>query len=96
MVSRGYKMTNIDLYKSYATQFRVNPENNHEIIPPFVVLDGLGSNVAESIVNAREQRDFLSKEDLMNRTQLSQTLCKKLSDMGVLNGLDDSNQMSLF
>ena len=96
MVSRGYKMTNIDLYKSDAKQFRVNPDNNHEIIPPFVVLDGLGENVAESIVAARNDREFLSKEDLMNRTQLSQTLCKKLSDMGVLNGLDDSNQMSLF
>ena len=96
MVSRGYKMTNIDLYQSDAKQFRVNPDNNHEIIPPFVVLDGLGENVAESIVAARNDREFLSKEDLMNRTQLSQTLCKKLSDMGVLNGLDDSNQMSLF
>ena len=96
MVSRGYKMLNIDLYKSEAKQFKVNPDNNHEIYPPFIVLDGLGENVAESIVEARKQRDFLSKEDLMNRTQLSQTLCKKLTDMGVLNGLDDSNQMSLF
>ena len=96
MVSRGYKMTNIDLYKSLATEFRVNPDNNHEIIPPFKVLDGLGDNVAESIVTARENGNFLSKEDLMNRTQLSTTLCKKLSEMGVLNGLDDSNQISLF
>ena len=96
MVSRGYKMTNIDLYKSLATEFRVNPDNNHEIIPPFKVLDGLGDNVAESIVEARNERPFMSKEDLMNRTQLSTTLCKKLEDLGVLNGLDDSNQISLF
>ena len=96
MVSRGYKMTNIDLYKSLATEFRVNPDNNHEIIPPFKVLDGLGDNVAVSIIEAREQRPFLSKEDLMDRTQLSQTLVKKLSDLGVLKGLDDSNQVSLF
>ena len=32
----------------------------------------------------------------MERTQLSQTLLKKLDDLGVLKGLDDSNQMSLF
>ena len=96
MASRGYKMTNIDLYKSLATEFRVNPDNNHEIIPPFKVLDGLGDNVAQSIVDAREQREFMSKEDLMNRTQISSTLCKKLEQLGVLNGLDDSNQISLF
>ena len=96
MVSRGYKMTNIDLYRSLATEFCVNPDNNHEIIPPFKVLDGLGDNVAESIVEARKEREFLSKEDLMNRTLLSNTLCKKLDNLGVLKGLDDSNQMSLF
>lgn len=96
MVSRGYRMLNIDLYKSLATEFRVNPDNNHEIIPPFKVLDGLGDNVAESIVAAREERDFLSKEDLAERTQLSNTLIRKLDDLGVLKGLDDSNQMSLF
>ena len=89
-------MLNIDLYKSLATEFRVNPDNNHEIIPPFMVLDGLGDNVAESIVKAREERPFLSKEDLAERTQLSNTLIKKLDDLGVLDGLDDSNQMSLF
>ena len=89
-------MTNIDLYKSLATEFRVNPDDHHEIIPPFKVLDGLGDNVAISIVEAREKGAFLSKEDLMDRTQLSTTLCKKLGDLGVLEGLDESNQMSLF
>ena len=96
MVSRGYHMTSIDLYKSLATEFRVNPENDHEIIPPFKVIDGLGENVAESIVSAREEREFLSKEDLMERTQLSNTLLKKLNDIGALKGLDETNQVSLF
>ena len=96
MVSRGYHMTNIDLYKSYATEFRVNPDNDHEIIPPFAVIDGLGGNVAESIVEARKERPFLSKEDLSDRTQLSNTLIKRLSDLHVLDELDESNQVSLF
>ncbi|MDO4198123.1 MAG: PolC-type DNA polymerase III [Erysipelotrichaceae bacterium] len=96
MASRGYRIINIDLYRSLATQFRVNPDNNHEIIPPFAVLDGLGGNVAESIVEARKNGEFLSKEDLMDRTQLSQTLVKKLNDLGVLKGMEESNQISLF
>ena len=96
MVSRGYRLLNIDLYRSLATEFLVNPDNNHEIIPPFAVLDGLGGNVAESIVEARKDRPFLSKEDLVDRTQLSTTLLKKLDELGVTKGLDESNQMSLF
>ena len=96
MVSRGYKMLNIDLNNSLATEFRVNPNNNHEIYPPFKVLDGLGDNVAISIEEARKERPFMSKEDLMRRTQISQTLLKKLDDLGALKGLDDSDQMSLF
>ena len=38
----------------------------------------------------------LSKEDLEKRTQLSGTLIKKLDAMGVLEGLQDLNQLSLF
>ena len=96
MVSRGYKMTNIDLNRSLATEFRVDPENRRQIIPPFKILDGLGDNVAESIVSAREEREFLSKEDLLDRTLLSQTLIKKLDALGVLHTLDETNQMTLF
>ena len=96
MASRGYKITNVDLNKSLAKQFTVNPDNPKEIIPSFMVIDGLGENVAESIVNARNERPFMSKEDLANRTGLSGTLLKKLEDLGALNGLDESNQVSLF
>jgi len=96
MLSRGYRLTNIDLYSSEATKFIVNPNNEKEIIPPFIVLDGLGANVAESIVSARKESKFLSKEDLLERTLLSNTLLKRLSELGILNDLDDTNQMSLF
>ena len=96
MTSRGYRVTNIDIEKSLATEFKVNPDNHHEIIPPFSILDGLGDNVAVSIVKAREERPFLSKEDVMRRTQVSKTLIKDLEKVGALGDLDDSEQMSLF
>lgn len=96
MVSRGYRLTNIDIERSLATEFLVNPDDRHEIIPPFKVLDGLGDNVAESIVKARENNAFISKEDLMNRTQLSYTLLKKMEELHILDSLDDENQMTLF
>ena len=96
MASRGYRLANIDINRSLAKEFLVNPEDDHEIIPPFIVLDGLGENVAESIVKARKENAFISKEDLMNRTQLSYTLLKKMDELNILKDLDEENQMTLF
>ena len=96
MASRGYRMSNIDLNRSMAKEFIVDPDDNHCLIPPFRIIAGLGDNVAESIVAARNSQPFLSKEDLLARTQLSSTLIKKLDDLGALKGLDDTNQMTLF
>ncbi len=96
MQARGYRIGNLDLNLSLATEFRVLQEDLHTIIPPFTVVDGLGASVAKTIVEAREKGSFLSKQDLMERTQLSATLVKKLDVLGVLQGLQEENQMSLF
>lgn len=96
LVARGYKIGNIDLYQSSANEFKVSKDSQKIIIPPFSTIDGLGENVAKSIVEAREAGAFLSKQDLQNRTQCSKTLIKKLEILGVLNDLQEENQMSLF
>ena len=96
MVCRGYRFGKIDLNLSKATEFSVLPEDLKTIIPPFTAIDGLGANVAKTVVEAREKMPFLSKQDLANRTQLSQTLIKKLELLGSLEGLQEENQMSLF
>ena len=96
MYARGYRFSNIDIDKSLATEFRVLPDDLKTIIPPFTTVDGLGANVAKSIVEARQQGEFLSKEDLLNRTQLSQTLMRKLEVLGTLEGMQEENQLSLF
>ena len=93
---RGYYFTNIDIMRSASREFIVDPENANYIIPPFTSIDGLGENVADTVVEARRQGAFLSKEDLQRRTALSGTLVKKMESMGVLEGMQDENQMSLF
>ena len=95
LYERGYKISNIDLYKSDGTKFIVDHENN-AIIPPFNTIDGLGDIAAISVVEARKDGRFLSKENLLERTKLSQTHVKLLDELGVLNDLGESNQMSLF
>ncbi len=96
MYLRGYSMANIDLHKSEANDFIVDPDDAHVIIPPFGALDGLGANVALSIIEAREQQPFISQQDMMQRSQINQTSLKKLESMGVLDNLQKENQLSLF
>ena len=96
MYARGYRIGNVDLYRSKARIFSCDPDDHHVIIPPFTVIDGLGGNVADSIEKARAQAEFLSKEDILKRTQLSDTLLKKLDQLGCLEGMQERNQLSLF
>lgn len=95
MHERGYKFSNIDLYKSEATTFVVDHENK-SLIPPFIVLDGLGDSAAISVVEARKEGKFKTKEDLLKRTKLNSTNVDDLSSLGVLDGLGEKDQMSLF
>jgi DNA polymerase III subunit alpha, Gram-positive type len=96
MCLRGYRFSNIDINNSHATLFIKDPNDPQALIPPFVVLEGLGENVGKSIMEAREHAPFLSKEDLQSRTQLNYNHIKRLDDMRVLKGLQESNQASLF
>jgi DNA polymerase-3 subunit alpha (Gram-positive type) len=95
MVDRGYKIKNIDLMRSLARDWAVDKEDN-SIIPPFNVISGLGGDAAQTVVEARKKGAFLSKEELHERTKLSESDIKILTDLGVLDGLGETNQMSLF
>ena len=66
------------------------------LIPPFIVIDGLGEAAADSVVEARKNGEFKSKEDLLKRTKLNGTNVDDLDRLGVLKGLGDTDQMSLF
>lgn len=96
MVSRGYHFSHLQLNASLANEFAIDPKHPKALIPPFTIVDGLGENVAKSIVEARELRPFISKEDVMARTQVNNSTIKKFELYGLLDHLDDQNQMSLF
>ena len=42
MVLRGYRFSNIDINRSAANEFIVDPDDKNAIIPPFTSIDGLG------------------------------------------------------
>ena len=92
--ARGIKFLNVDLYNSEATTFVV--KNDKEIYPPFSSIDGLGDTVAQNIVEERKKCEFYSIEDLQKRAKISGTLIEKMRMMGILDGMDESSQLSLF
>ncbi len=92
--ARGIKFLNVDLYKSEATVWKAASDT--EIYPPFNSIDGLGDTVAQNIVAERQNKEFLSVEDLQKRAKISQTLIDKMRIMGILKDLPESSQMTLF
>ncbi|MFA9558046.1 PolC-type DNA polymerase III [Evansella sp. AB-rgal1] len=93
MCERGLSFQKVDLYRSSAKEFLVDGDT---LIPPFNALTGVGTNAAINIEKAKENGEFLSKEDLQKRSKISKTVLETLDDHGCLEGLPDSNQLSLF
>lgn len=93
MQERGIEFKMIDIYRSDAANFVIDGDS---LIAPFRAIPGLGANVAQQIVQARQDSKFLSKEDLMNRGKVSKTLIEYMTENHVLDGLPDENQLSLF
>ncbi len=93
MMLRGFTFLPPDIFKSDARRFLI--EGNALRIP-FNKLPGLGDNVAESIVKAREEKMFTSIEDLMKRTKVNKNHVEVMKKLGVLRGLPETEQFTLF
>ena len=94
-LARGYTFKPIDLYKSHYSNFVID-EYGKSLIPPFRAIDGLGTVVAKNIVDEREKGEYISIEDLQKRAKISSTLIEKMRSMGILDGMEESSQLSLF
>ncbi len=92
--ARGIEFANIDINESDPTKFII--KGDHTIIPPFRTIDGLGDTAAQKIASERKIRPFISIEDLQKRAKLSSTIIEKMRNMGILDGMDESSQLSLF
>ena len=93
MYERGLNFLPMDLYKSHATKFLVE---DGQIRPPLNSIPGLGTVAAEGIANAREQGKFMSIDDLKIRSKVGNSVTDLLKKYGCLEGMSQSNQMSLF
>ncbi len=98
LYARGLKFLPVDLYESEARNFVPTPEG---IRPPIACLQGIGSSAAESIVAESRRRKargekFISIDDFQTSTGANKAVTEVLRAEGCLEGLPDSNQISLF
>ncbi|KXZ39809.1 DNA polymerase-3 subunit alpha [Alkalithermobacter thermoalcaliphilus JW-YL-7 = DSM 7308] len=92
MFARKIEVLKVDLYKSDAKKFKIV---DGKLLPPLIALQGVGENAAINIARERESEEFLSIEDLRIRTKISKTVIETLKNHGCLDGMPETNQISL-
>jgi DNA polymerase-3 subunit alpha (Gram-positive type) len=93
MYSRGFELLPPDPEHSDSVRFLIE---NGKLRTPLAALAGLGANAASGIKEAFAESPFLSVEDLRLRAKLNKTAIEALGSVGALEGLPESNQISLF
>ena len=93
MYARGFEFLPIELERAHDKDFQII---EGKIMPALSAIDGLGEKAAEAIVAGVKKGPFLSKEDFRNRCKVSKTVTDKMSELGILGDLTESNQLDFF
>ncbi len=93
MYARGFGFMPIDIYKAQARNFQII---DGKIMPAFVSIEGLGENAAIMLENAARDGEFFSKDDLKARAKIGQSTIDKLTELGLLEGMPQSSQLTIF
>ena len=95
MYARDIQIDKADLYKSDSRKFILSDKKGH-ILPPLSAVDNVSEAMAIDIVNEREKSEFISVEDLNQRTSLNKNAMESLKTFGIIDGMGEENQISLF
>ena len=90
---RGFTFERVNLYESAAEDFIIK---KNSLLMSLNSINGVSEAQAKAIVTARAEGKFNSVDDLKSRTGLTRTTLAALKDHGCLNGLQETNQFSLF
>ena len=93
MYARGLNFVPMDLYTADTKKFIVTEDG---LMAPLCSVQGLGLNAAESVAEARKDGEFMTVNDFRERTKVNKTVAELLKKVGILDTLQESNQMSLF
>ncbi|MFP5528105.1 PolC-type DNA polymerase III [Peptococcus simiae] len=93
LLLRGFHVLPVDIKTSDPTKFTLVDD---ALLPPLVAIPGLGQTIANSIALAREEKAFISIEDLKGRGKVGEAMVGEMARMGVLKDMPESNQINLF
>lgn len=93
MYARGYEFLPARFGQSHATKFYAK---DGKVLLPFVALAGVGENAAKAIVEEYEKAPYETVEEIRERAKANKTAVEALREHGVLEGLPESDQLSLF
>ena len=94
MYARGLQFMPIDIYRAKPKHFQII---DGKIMPALVTIDGLGDKAAYALYEAAKKGAFLSKDDLKQRAKgTTQTALDKMTELGIIDYLPNSSQISLF
>ena len=93
MYERGFEFLPIDLYKSHWKNFQIE---DGKIRPPFNSIPGMGPIAAESLYNTAKKEEFMCIDEIRQKAKVGDSIIELLREYGCLNGIPESNQISLF
>ena len=97
MYARGYEFCPIDLNTVEARSFKIV---DGKIMPALSKISAIGTKAADALItrirDTAVQGPFLSKDDFCARSGASPAMAERLQELGILEDMPDSNQLSLF
>ncbi len=97
MYARGYEFCPIDLNKVEARRFQIV---DGKIMPALSSISAIGVKAADALISkiseTRDKGPFLSRDDFCQRSGASPAMADRLTELGILEDMPESNQLSLF
>ena len=93
MLARGFEFSPPILGISEATKFVVNED---KVVIPYVAVNGMGENAANNFWQQHQKDPYSSIEDATKRAKLTKVAVEELKNLGVFDGLSETDQFSFF
>ena len=93
MYARGYEFSPARLGVSDGIKFTTK---DGKVVLPFVAVSGVGETAAKALAEEYENRPYETVDEIRERAKINKTAIEELREHGVLKGLPETDQLSLF
>lgn len=93
MLARGFEFSPPILGISEAIKFVVY---EGKVVIPYAAVNGMGENAANNFWQQHEEESYSSIEDAIKRAKLSKVAVEELKNLGVFDGLSETDQFCFF